>query len=253
MRSSLANELAISANPLRLAQFSYNLIASVITGIIPLSIRLGKNPNDMDAAREMIAMLNNKMYQARDSYYASITLGMVQGCNGVALMLGYTNPWAVLLRKQCEASPIAIQGVYDMAMSLMVDIPFAKCMCVDAAVKGANFRRYAMDNCYYFAPTHLKPTILGLIENAGTGSTQSVRESCIAMVEFAKSGIISSMQPWFDAQFKSTQAMASSIDYLLSFVSSDAGRLVHSQSVIVVLIPGCTMPDDNFIHTHPFI
>lgn len=76
--SAIANDLAISANPMRMAQFSYNLVASVITGIIPLSIRLGKNPKDMDAAREMLSMLNNKLYQARDAYYASITLGMVQ-------------------------------------------------------------------------------------------------------------------------------------------------------------------------------
>jgi hypothetical protein len=74
----MANELAISANPLRLAQFSYNLIASVISGIIPLSIRMGKNPKDVGAAREMLVMLNNKLYQARDAYYASITIGMVQ-------------------------------------------------------------------------------------------------------------------------------------------------------------------------------
>ena len=73
----MANELAISANPLRLAQFSYNLIASVISGIIPLSIRMGKNPKDVGAAREMLVMLNNKLYQARDAYYASITIGMV--------------------------------------------------------------------------------------------------------------------------------------------------------------------------------
>jgi len=220
----MANELAISANPMRLAQFSYNLLASSISGIIPLSIRLGKNPKDKDAARQMVAMLNNKLYQTRDAYYASITLGMVQGCNGLALMLGYTNPWAVLLRKQCEAAPMAWQGVYDLAMSLLVDVPFAKCMCVDAAAKGSNFERYAMDNCYYFAPTHLKPTILGLIENAATGSAASVRESCIAMAHFAKDGMTNSMQPWFDAQFKSSQALASSLDYLLSFVSSEAGR-----------------------------
>jgi hypothetical protein len=216
--------MAMSANPLRVAQFSYNLVASVISGIIPLSIRLGKNPNDMDAARSMLAMLNNKMYQARDAYYASVTMGMVQGCNGIALMLGYTNPWATWMRKQCEASSIAVQGVYDLVLSVMVDVPFAKCICVDAASRGANFEQYAMDNFYYFAPTHLKPTMLGLIENARTGSAASVRESCIAMVEFAKSGMTSSMQPWFDAQFQSTQAMASSIDYLLSFVSSEAGR-----------------------------
>jgi hypothetical protein len=108
-------------------------VASVITSIIPLSIHLGKNPKDVDASRQMLAMFNNKLYQARDAYYTSVTLGMVQGCNGASLMLGYTNPWAVLVWKQCEAAPIAVQGLYDMALSLMVDVPFAKCMCVDAA------------------------------------------------------------------------------------------------------------------------
>ena len=79
--SAMGNQLAISGNPvLRTAQFSYNLIASVISGLIPLSIRLGKNPGDTQAGREMLAMLNNKMYQAREAYYASITLGMVQVC-----------------------------------------------------------------------------------------------------------------------------------------------------------------------------
>ena len=92
MCRALANEIAISASPIRIAQFSYYLVASVISGIIPLSIRLDRNSNDKDAAREMLAMLNNKFYQARDVYYSSITLGMVQGCNGIALMLGYTNP-----------------------------------------------------------------------------------------------------------------------------------------------------------------
>jgi len=224
LHSALANEMAISANPLRMAQFSYNLVASIVTGIIPLSIRLTKNPRDVDAGRQMLAMFNDKLYKARDAYYAAITLGMVQGCNGISLMLGYTNPWAVLVRKQCESAPIAVQGVYDMALSLLVDVPFAKCMCVDAASHGANFARYALANCYYFAPTHMKPIVLALIENARTGSPSSVRESCIAMVEYAKEGLTTSMQPWFDAQFKSTQAMASSIDYLLSFVSSEAGR-----------------------------
>jgi len=105
----------------------------------------------------MLTMLNNKFYQARDVYYSSITLGMVQGCNGIALMLGYTNPWAIWMRKQCEASPLAVQGAYDLAMSLTVDVPFAKCMCVDAAISGSNFERYyAMNNCYY---SSLRPRI----------------------------------------------------------------------------------------------
>ena len=81
-------------------------------------------------------------------------------------MIGYTNPWAVRMSKQCKASPLAVQGVYDLAMSLMVDVPFAKCMCVDAAKSGSNFERCAMDNCYCFAPTHLKPSHVGKLRHS---------------------------------------------------------------------------------------
>jgi hypothetical protein len=73
-----ANDLAISMNPMRVAQFSYNLLASTITAIIPLAVRRTKNPRDMDALREILAVFNNKLYQAREVFYASVTLGMVQ-------------------------------------------------------------------------------------------------------------------------------------------------------------------------------
>jgi hypothetical protein len=87
-----------------------------------------------------------------------------------------------------------------------------------------------MDNCYYFAPDHLKPLIIGLLEAdevilGEADEKGALHTSCVAMVQFAKVGLSDSMKPWFDAQLATTVAMASSIDYLLSFVSSqDAGR-----------------------------
>ena len=75
---ALATELGISANPLRLAQFSFNLVSSIVSSIIPLAIRATKNSKDREAVREIVAMLNNRFYQARDAYYSSITLGMIQ-------------------------------------------------------------------------------------------------------------------------------------------------------------------------------
>ena len=115
-----------------MAQFSYNLVTSIVAEIIPLAIRAGKDSRDKEAIREILAVFNNKLYQARDAYYGAVTVGMIQGCNSVGLMLGYSNPWALWIRKQCEIGPLAIQGVYDLVLSLMVDVPFAKCICVDS-------------------------------------------------------------------------------------------------------------------------
>lgn len=49
------------------------------------------------------------------------------------------------MRKQCEASTLVVQGAYDLAMALVINAPFAKCMCVDAATRGSNFECYAID------------------------------------------------------------------------------------------------------------
>ena len=75
---AMANEIAISANPLRMAQFSYNLVTSIVADIIPLAIRATKDSRDKEAIREILAVFNNKLYQARDAYYGAITLGMIQ-------------------------------------------------------------------------------------------------------------------------------------------------------------------------------
>jgi hypothetical protein len=67
-----------------------------------------------------------------DAYARPPKTCLLQGCNGIGLMLGYSNPWALWIRKQCEIAPLAVQGVYDLVLSMMVDVPFAKCICVDS-------------------------------------------------------------------------------------------------------------------------
>lgn len=83
---AMANEIAISANPLRMAQFFYDLVMSTVADIIPLAVRATQDSRDREAVREILAVFNNKLYQARDAYYGAITLGMMQvsflvGCN----------------------------------------------------------------------------------------------------------------------------------------------------------------------------
>lgn len=75
---AMANEMAISANPMRMAQFSYDLITSIVSDIIPLAIRASKESRDKEVVREILAVFNNKLYQAREAYYGAITLGMMQ-------------------------------------------------------------------------------------------------------------------------------------------------------------------------------
>jgi hypothetical protein len=226
----------VAANPVRIAQFSYQLIVGCVADIIPLSIRLQRNSNDQDAARQLVALFMNRLFQARDSYYESVTQGMLQGCSGLSLMIGFDNPWAVLLRKQCEAVPISLIGLYDMVLSVAVDVPITKCLCVDARETG-DFKKNAVDKCYHSVPTHMKPLVVSLIENSeNEGDEQQV---CAILVNHTISNLKKSLSPWFDKQFQASAAIASSFDYLLRFFDVDAGRCMDFQAnpFATVLIP----------------
>lgn len=151
-------------------------------------------------------------------------MGMLQSCAGLSLMIGYTNPWAILLRKQCETSAIALQGVMDLFLALIIDVPFAKCLCVDAAAAGSSFEDYAMNNCFYFAPNHIKPFMLGMIQNAVLDKSKGIEKSCLAVTDFAVESFTNSMKPYFTLQLQATDQISSSVDFLIKGIDKNAGR-----------------------------
>lgn len=249
----------VTMNPLRVARFSYRLVTGAIADVIPLAVRVDRDSRDTQAVRGILYAFTNRLYESRQEYYAGITLGMLQGCSGISLMLGYSNPWATLLRKQCEATAVAMQGVFDVFLAILIDVPFAKCLCVDAAARGANFETYAMDYCYYFAPARLKPLLFGMIQDAVNGGSTGIAGMCSALVEFASSSVSDSMKPYFTAQLQvcfgashvcvcrlscntlaqANEQIGSSIDYLTRIVDPTAGRCMDfvSNPFATVLIP----------------
>jgi uncharacterized protein YqgC (DUF456 family) len=229
--------LILSSNPVKMAQFSYGLVVGCIADIIPLSVRISQNSNDRDAVRSLVSLFMNRLFQARDGYYQSVTQGILQGCSGVSLIIGYDNPWAILLRRQCEAVPLSLIGLYDLVLAVVVNVPVAKCMCVDATQNG-NFRKNAMDKCYFSVPTHMKPMVLALIEGAEIDGA-NLGLMCETLVEYAATSVKVSMNPWFSKQLQAADAISSSFDYLLSVFDVDAGRCTDFENnpFATVLIP----------------
>jgi hypothetical protein len=152
-------------------------------------------------------------------------------------MIGFDNPWGVLLRKECETIPLGLMGIYDLLIALATYVPVAKCMCIDAT-KGGNFRTNALDQCYNMAPTHMKPIILGLLEGAVL-DPERIDVMCRSLTEFAADHVSKSMHPWFAKQLDASAAIASSLDYLLRSFDVDAGRCMDFESnpFATVLIP----------------
>lgn len=191
--------ISITASPLLMAKYTYLLVSGWVSKILP--ILLGASSiSAPSVAREILHVMSNHLFDSRKDFETLVIQSMHRGCSGMSLMMGYSNPWAVFVRKQCETIPAGINGTLTVLLSVTVVIPFVECICVGAPGAAVSFERYAMDNCYYFAPTYLKGFVLKVIEGARNGG--GVKPACRAMVDLAKADMAGAFQPWFTSQFQ---------------------------------------------------
>jgi hypothetical protein len=101
---------------------------------------------------------------------------MYKSCTGLSLTFGYTNPWAIMLREQCDAWASVPSGTYQFLTVFLVDVPAAKCICKDS--QGENFVRYATDVCFERSPEQMKPLIRAMIDAQGLG----IIDTCDAII-----------------------------------------------------------------------
>jgi hypothetical protein len=231
----------VAPNPIRIAQFSYNFLTDMITQLIPLAIKIDRNPNDVASSRELINLFSTHILELggpNGKFFNSVTLGMLDGCSSISLMIGYRNPWGTFFRKQCEVTPTAIQSLVEFSLAILVNVPFAKCVCVDARNTGAVFSTYIIENCYYFAPSNMRTMIFALVQAAEEDQSK-IDTMCSILVEYAATSVKDSMIPVFSKQFDATQYIGSSVDYLMNVIESDGGRCMDfSQNpYAIVLMP----------------
>ena len=127
-------------------------------------------------------------------------------------------------------------------LAVLVDVPFAKCMCVDAGMQGANFENYAMENCFYFAPDSMKPTMLMMIQRAiayDSSGENGVDRMCSDLTNATAAKMSDSMRPYFAKQLLANEQISSSVDSLISFLDPKAGKCMDFEGnpYATVLIP----------------
>jgi hypothetical protein len=189
----------------------------------------------------------NTLDEMRDVYDGTVVENLRQSCAGISLMMGLTNPWAVFIYQQCIAANTVVSAGLDLFLNIFNLAPFAQCMCSGSS--GKVFGDYAMSNCVPQASTRLRPTLIFMIQSSsfvpsGLESAPAVT-LCKKMLEYTKSEMVGSVQPWFDAQFASMNAFAASLDYSLSWFDSKAGQCLNynEDPDVVVIMP---FPSDYF-------
>ena len=232
----------LTANTLGWARFGYTSLAKIVVTITQ-NVLLGQPVGPGRAWRIIV----NALDEMREVYDGTVLENLRQSCAGLSLMLGLTNPWAVFIYQQCIAANTVVSAGMDLFLSLFNLAPFAQCMCKGSA--GKVFGEYAMTNCVPQASTRLRPTLIYMVQSsnyveAGEAANQA-SALCTKMLAYTKSEIVGSVQPWFDAQFASMDALAASLDYVLSWFESKAGQCLNysEDPDVVVIMPH---PSDYF-------
>lgn len=232
----------LTANTLGWARFGYTCIVKIIVTITQ-NVLL----NQPVGAGRAWRIIVNALDEMREVYDGTVVGNLRQSCAGISLMLGLTNPWAVFVYQQCVAANTVVSAGLDLFLSVFNLAPFAQCMCSGSA--GKVFGDYAMANCVPQASTRLRPTLIYMVQSSnyvptgdGTATTSAL---CQNMLDFTKSEIVGSVQPWFDAQFASMDALSASLDYTLSWFDPKAGQCLNynEDPDVVVIMP---YPSDYF-------
>jgi hypothetical protein len=233
----------LNANTLGWARFGYTCVAKMVVTITQ-NVLLNQPVSAGRAWRIII----NTLDEMKDVYDGTVVENLRQSCAGISLMLGLTNPWAVFIYQQCIASNTVVSAGLNLFLSIFNLAPFAQCMCSGST--GKVFGDYAMMNCVPQASTRLRPTLIYMVQSskfesemAGEGDTTS--GLCTKMLDYTKSEMVGTVQPWFDAQFASMDALASSLDYTLSWFDPKAGQCLNynEDPDVVVIMP---FPSDYF-------
>ena len=238
--SALGGAFQIQVAPLAWARFFYTAISQSALAIAKSA--LAKNVQTDDSIWRTVWGV---LYDLETSYTADITQRMQMGCEGVQLILGYSNPWAQLAYSSCLMGAEYYASMFRIVVDLFVDIPLVKCVCVDAV--GANVRAYVEGTCADALPLSARPTLFMIVNQIqGLSSKRFEAYACQNVINELKSTLNAELDPVFEAFEAGAEALAGVIDYTLIPFDGDAGNCLDfdNDPHIVVITPS---PPDYFL------
>lgn len=223
-------KLVFSA-PLSTSKWVYNLVKNLVVNIVKISI--GETTTSEMKMRQIGIAFINEMYNSKQKYHDECVSMQLGTCEGLALIFGYPNPSAEFIRQQCRAIPQLIEGLYDLLLSITVDAYMARIMCVNGV--GSNLYQQIMAVAYEQAPLVMQPMLMSYIQQ--NTETDFI---CRSMLQQTQTAMSRSMQPWFETQFRSTEALASLVDHIARMWGDEKAGMCLDFNVnphLVTLIP----------------
>jgi hypothetical protein len=187
------------------------------------------------SATEAWRLMWSEMYDARAEFTASVTRKSHLGCAGLRQLFGLGNPWSDLIYYQCVATTELIDNFFQLGLNLFVQIPMVKCVCKDTS--GEDLMQFVQSTCKGLVPTTLLPTLYTIAGQAN-GQYHLPGLACASLLDTVRLAINSSMDPWFETQYRGLDALGGAIDYAMFAFEKDAGRcsdFAHDPHAVVIV------------------
>ena len=218
------------------ARFGYKVLATVVLTVTKTVLR-GASTGLTDA--DIWRIVWTTLYDLREVYNQVVRARTQQACSGLQLIMGGENPFAKVVYHQCMAGGASFDAYIDLALKVFVEIPMIKCACVDS--QGADLLSFLMDHCAPALPLTMQPALqmVGLAARRQASAAAQRAFACDALIQKLRDGVQTAMDPFFQHQFDSLEALGGAVDYLLIPFNSRAGDCLNfnADSHVVVIVP----------------
>ena len=180
------------------------------------------------------ALITTTLYKSQNDLRNGWLDNMRVQCDGLAQIVGSTNPWARVLKHACLLGPYAIDGFVQAFLALTVSYLVMHCVC--KLPEGVEQLRVIEDVCLRSAiPIALAAWTKSLVVR-GQDAQLSL---CFQSMDAANRRLQDAFDPFLARLYRLTQAVEASIDFLTVSFQQDACKCedVYGSAYVVTIMP----------------
>ena len=194
---------AVSAPSIAWAQFTYKASLPIVLDILGTAKQSGTF-----SVTPVWMHLND----ASDLFENIVQSRIARACLGLRVMLGYSGSLGKALYYNCMAGQQMLNGMMSMSMSVLVDVPLYRCLCVNAA--GTDYADFVQQNCMALVPPSRKG--FWQLTMSRVASAQGMQSVCTDYSAAIETKMYGAFDEWKRQALFSAQSVASLLDDLFA-------------------------------------
>ena len=194
---------AVSAPSIAWAQFTYKASLPIVLDILGTAKQTGTF-----SVTPVWMHLND----ASDLFENIVQSRIARACMGLRIMLGYSGALGKALYYNCMAGQQMLNGMMSVSMTVLVDVPLYRCLCVNSA--GTDYADYAQRYCMSLVPPSRKG--FWQLTMSSVASARAMQGVCTDYSAAIEAKMYGAFDEWKRQALFSADSVASLLDDLFA-------------------------------------